>query len=823
MKDSLVKHEVKQEWEEGQQEQGSPIRIAVSEEQPVESSRTVITARRHVRTITTAGHITETVLKPEPDSPDTNAMPSTVHLQPPQQHQHQHQHHHHQHHQHHQFHHQSVDQQPQPRPRIYQGEEQQEQGGQQSSQHFVQISQSDAEVQQQQQHRSGEQRVVYLTSNGQEVQVEVPENVNSTTLTIKEPTRYETTGSDRTDVERMYGYSSSEGQQQLRRDNLGIAVQVQDRRGQPPSGQQRYSPRESGQPSGGNGASNSRSYHQGSPVLIATSEEYETAPMVSQTNAPSSSSSSTSTATSAAVAVAASASASAATSASATASAQVGSPAPPYSPPISDGIRVAGNQHQSAQQQHQHHLVGGYADAGGASIKYDTEAAAAAAAERFVAAAGVASENIKVSSTYTTLETVAIPPSQAVQYAQYISGGETFQQGPTYTYAKSGDQLILTYPSPAQLGTRVGGMESPGSAYIKGDPTLASSLGGPRSVPLHYEQPGSPSGQVTLYGGGTGSYSYGKPSATGEYWSTAGTPSPPTFDCVQGYQGVTAISVSDPANMQLYSGGAYTVSTGSAGPGSPWAGLPLSGPEESFDGTIVTAEPKECSGCTALTTIWRRDETGHYYCHGCLYNKMNGANRPPMRCGKPKQPVAPTSVRRTGVQCANCRTSNTTLWRRNNNGEPVCNACGLYFKLHNVNRPLSMKKEGIQTRKRKPKNHSGISGSLAGPSGMHKTEIKSSLLVDSLQLNVYGSGGSGNGGGSVSVAGAGTEVGAANENGSGSSNEGGDRGSDERHPPVGTSTTVQLGHAHSPLALPTAAVLNRQTTLTYNFYDGRPR
>lgn len=41
-------------------------------------------------------------------------------------------------------------------------------------------------------------------------------------------------------------------------------------------------------------------------------------------------------------------------------------------------------------------------------------------------------------------------------------------------------------------------------------------------------------------------------------------------------------------------------------------------------------------------------------------------------------------IRRTGVQCANCRTSNTTLWRRNNNGEPVCNACGLYYKLHNV-------------------------------------------------------------------------------------------------------------------------------------------
>jgi hypothetical protein len=43
-----------------------------------------------------------------------------------------------------------------------------------------------------------------------------------------------------------------------------------------------------------------------------------------------------------------------------------------------------------------------------------------------------------------------------------------------------------------------------------------------------------------------------------------------------------------------------------------------------------------------------------------------------------------TGNRRTGVSCANCNTNTTTLWRRNNNGEPVCNACGLYFKLHGV-------------------------------------------------------------------------------------------------------------------------------------------
>ncbi|CAG0919507.1 unnamed protein product, partial [Notodromas monacha] len=42
-----------------------------------------------------------------------------------------------------------------------------------------------------------------------------------------------------------------------------------------------------------------------------------------------------------------------------------------------------------------------------------------------------------------------------------------------------------------------------------------------------------------------------------------------------------------------------------------------------------------------------------------------------------------STVRRTGVTCANCSTNTTTLWRRNSEGEPVCNACGLYFKLHN--------------------------------------------------------------------------------------------------------------------------------------------
>ncbi|KAI0272385.1 hypothetical protein BC834DRAFT_999454 [Gloeopeniophorella convolvens] len=72
------------------------------------------------------------------------------------------------------------------------------------------------------------------------------------------------------------------------------------------------------------------------------------------------------------------------------------------------------------------------------------------------------------------------------------------------------------------------------------------------------------------------------------------------------------------------------------------------------------------------------------------------------------------------LSCANCGTSTTPLWRRDDVGNNICNACGLYFKLHGTHRPNSMKKSVIKRRKRIP---------AAGPAGRLSDQAAAEALV----------------------------------------------------------------------------------------------
>lgn len=85
---------------------------------------------------------------------------------------------------------------------------------------------------------------------------------------------------------------------------------------------------------------------------------------------------------------------------------------------------------------------------------------------------------------------------------------------------------------------------------------------------------------------------------------------------------------------------------------------------------------------------------------------------------------------KTTIQCTNCHTKTTPLWRRNPEGEPLCNACGLFLKLHGEVRPLKLKTDVIKKRNRSgSKNinvpiHHGLSQSAGSSLGSSTLAMK---------------------------------------------------------------------------------------------------
>ncbi|OAQ96478.1 hypothetical protein LLEC1_07281 [Akanthomyces lecanii] len=108
--------------------------------------------------------------------------------------------------------------------------------------------------------------------------------------------------------------------------------------------------------------------------------------------------------------------------------------------------------------------------------------------------------------------------------------------------------------------------------------------------------------------------------------------------------------------------------------------------------------------------------------HGEVAGNMSGfssvapsrpSSPPPSKPGSTTNLQAAAGSQTEGgnpTTCTNCFTQTTPLWRRNPEGQPLCNACGLFLKLHGVVRPLSLKTDVIKKRNRGSGNNAGGRG-----------------------------------------------------------------------------------------------------------------